>query len=314
MSQSVFAQFIVSGTVFDETGTAVPFAKIYLKNDAGNRVLTDEKGYFELQLFEGEYFLLTQVTGYEPAESYVAVINSNIVINVQVFPKSILEIEKVEVSAKKSNPGRDIILKVVKNRGRMNPWKVPHSVDVSIKATEQIERSEKENDKGKKKKKKKSNTEVEQPLPDDPFAEVKKENDSIANNMNLIEIDLSRFWGGKHKVKEVRNAYNLKGSKENELYYLTTIKSNFNFFENLVLVEDLHQTPIGSPISGPGILSYKYRLVAQYEEGGQKIHKIEIIARNTSSSTLSGFIYVVDSLWTVQKLDLTMEKGNLRFL
>ena len=48
--------------------------------------------------------------------------------------------------------------------------------------------------------------------------------------------------------------------------------SNFNFFENLLHLDDLHQTPVSSPISGPGILSYKYRLEEQYEENGQKLY------------------------------------------
>src|SRR5690606_10028806 len=61
----------------------------------------------------------------------------------------------------------------------------------------------------------------------------------------------------------------------------------------------------------PGILSYKYRLVEQYEESGRKIHKIKIIPRSVATTTLEGYIWVIDSVWLVQKLELTMEKGNL---
>jgi hypothetical protein len=41
-------------------------------------------------------------------------------------------------------------------------------------------------------------------------------------------------------------------------------------------LDDLHQSPVSSPISAPGILSYKYRLEDQYEENGLKINKIKI--------------------------------------
>ena len=128
--------------------------------------------------------------------------------------------------------------------------------------------------------------------------------------MNLIEVQFTRNYASQNKVKEVRNAYEVRGVTQN-LYYTTTVKSNFNFFQNLLHLNDLHQTPVSSPISGPGILSYRYKLVEQYEENGQKIHKIKIIPRNSSTSTLEGFIWVIDSIWLVQKLELTMSKGNL---
>ena len=66
------------------------------------------------------------------------------------------------------------------------------------------------------------------------------------------------------------------------------------------------------PISNPGIFSYKYRLVDKYEENGKIISKIKkIIPRKTSTSTLAGYIYVIDSLWLVNKIELSLKKGNL---
>ena len=41
------------------------------------------------------------------------------------------------------------------------------------------------------------------------------------------------------------------------------------------------------------------------------ISKIRIQARNSATTTLNGYVWVIDSLWLVQKLELTMKKGNL---
>ena len=109
---------------------------------------------------------------------------------------------------------------------------------------------------------------------DDPFKEQQKTITNLTNNMNLIEVQFTRNFSPPNQVKEIRNAYEVRGSTTN-LYYTTTVKSNFNFFQNLLHLDDLHQTPISSPISVPGIVSYKYRLVDQYEENGKKIHKIK---------------------------------------
>ena len=128
--------------------------------------------------------------------------------------------------------------------------------------------------------------------------------------MNFAEIQLIRHYAPLDKVKEFRNAFTLRGNEKN-LYYTTTVKSNFNFFENLLYLDDLHQTPIISPISSPGIISYKYRLEKKIEENGQVISKIKIIPRNISTSTLEGYIWVIDSLWLIKKIELTMNKGNL---
>ena len=307
-----YAQQLLKGTVVDENNITIPFAKIYVKNAAENRTLADANGYFEMRLFQGEYFLVVTAPGYEDFEAYVAINDVTVERRYQLFPSKIVDLEDVEASSKKSNPGREIMLKVVEKRDSINPWNYPHTVQGYTKATEKIERFESNKEKRKREKQEEEEAENTDPSGiEDPFAEKRKEDEEFANNMNLIEVDFTRHYGGRFDIKEIRNAYEQRGNKRTNLYYTTTVKSNFNFFENLLHLDDLHQTPVSSPISGPGILSYKYRLEEQYEENGQRINKIKIIPRTISTTTLEGYIYVIDSLWLVQKLDLTMEKGNL---
>lgn len=296
------AQLLLTGRITDERQAPIPFARVYVKNSADLRVQADIEGKYEMRLFEGEYFLVFSAPGYDDRESYVTVNTSDVVRNIQLFPTKIKDFEDVEASAKKSNPGREIMLEVVRRREQINPWNYPHKVDVYIKATEKITRTG-----GKKKNDEKppTTTEIE-----DPFEAEKKKEANLANDMNLVEIQIQRNFMPPKEVKEFRNAYTKRGS-DRQMYYTTTVKSNFNFFENLMHLDDLHQSPVSSPISTPGILSYKYRLESQYDENGRKIHKIKIIPRNTATTTLSGYIYVIDSLFLVQKLELSMEKGNL---
>ncbi len=296
-----FSQRKISGVVLDENSIPIPFAQVFIKNNTELRTETDENGKYTLQLFEGEYYLIFRAVGYEEREAYVTIQNKEVVRDVQLFEEGINAIDEVEISSKKSNVGRNIMLKVVEKRDQMNQWSYPHSTEVYIKATEEIER--KISDKNK--------NDDDSNKEDDPFEADKKKIEAIAGNMNLAEVQLTRYYSPPNKVKEVRDAYTLHGNAT-QLYYTTTVKSNFNFFENLLHLPDLHETPVSSPISGPGIVSYKYRLEAQYEENGLKIDKIKIIPRSSSTSTLAGYIYIIDSLWLVQKIELTMEKGNLK--
>jgi hypothetical protein len=294
------AQQFVRGIVTDEHNSFIPYARIFVKNNADQRTISDENGKFELSLMPGEYFLVFNATGFQDREAYVSLNNADVKRDMQLFPVKIQEIQGVEVTAKKSNPGREIMLEVINKREQINPWNYPHSVEVYIKANEKLDIKEKE------KKNEEERTDSD-PL-ENADSKVKKNN--WTDKMNLVEVQLQRNYAPGNKVKEIRNAYTLRGS-DRSLYYTTTVKSNFNFFENLLHLDDLHQTPVSSPISTPGILSYKYRLMEKYEENGKMISKIKIIPRNIATTTLEGYVWVIDSVWLVQKLELTMNKGNL---
>jgi len=293
----VLSQRFLKGTVLDEKQNPISYAKVFVKNDPSQRTVANELGYFEMGLMPGEYYLVMQATGFEDRESYLGMGDVDVVKTYQLFPSNVKQMEDVVVSVKKSNPGREIMLKVVNKRDTLNPWNYPHTVDVYIKASEKLVFPVKE----------KSAQQADKET-DEPDFEVPK--DTVSNSMNLVEVQLERSFSPPNKVKEIRNAYDLHGNANN-LYYTTTVKSNFNFFENLLYLNDLHETPVSSPISVPGILSYRYRLEEKYEENGRMISKIKVIPRNTATTTLEGYIYVIDSLWMVQKLSLTMNKGNL---
>ena len=303
LSSSIFSQVLVKGIISDERNSPIPFAKVFVKNAPDLRTISDANGNYEMRLMPGEYYLIYKAGGFQQRESYLSVNEGGLSRNVQLFP-SMLDIEKVDVKSKRFNPGREIMLKVVKKREKINLWNYPHSVDVYIKASETVNKKES------KKRKKRTEKTADPSGMEDPFAINKEKNENLANNMNMAELQATRYWAPPKKVKEIRNAYELRGSDRN-LYYTTTVKTNFNFFENLLQLDDLHQNPISSPVSNPGILSYKYRLTDKYEEDGQKIYKIKILPRRTATSTLQGYIYVVDSLWLIKKMEFSLNKGNL---
>ncbi|MDG1351417.1 MAG: DUF5686 family protein, partial [Crocinitomicaceae bacterium] len=284
-------QYFVDGIVYDEQQQPIPFAKIFIKNAPAQRTVADIDGKYQISMSRGEYFLVFSATGFDTREAYISVNEKNILKNIQLFPSKIQDLEAVNITTKRTNPGREIMKKVVAKRDQINPWSYAHKVNVYIKAKEKIIRK------------------AERDRNDDDLLEDDFED---RDTMNLLEVQIQRNYAPTNKVKELRNAYTLRGRDRN-LYYKTTVKSNFNFFQNLLRLDDLHQNPISSPISIPGILSYKYRLVDQFEENGRKISKIRIQPRASATTTLEGFIWVVDSLWLVQKLELTMKKGNLLY-
>ncbi len=293
------SQEILRGKIVDETNLGIPFAEVYVKDMPDLRVKADVEGNYLMRLQEGEYQMVFQAIAYEPRELFLVVRQGDNEKNIQLFPVDINELDEFSYSTKKTNPGRDIIKNVVEIKDKLDFNQYEHQVDVYIKSVEKIDKKEEKNKK----------EEVEDPFDEEEKAR-KQKLEQVAN-FNLVEIELTRNYSPPKYVKELRNGYSKRGNDRN-LYYLTTTKSNINFFKNLLYLDDLNESPIQSPISTAGILSYKYRLVEQIEEEGKlKVHKIKIIPRSSATSTLEGFIWVEDSTWLVQKLDLTLVKGNL---
>ena len=66
-----YGQQLLKGVVSDENGISIPYAKLYVKNAAENRTIADASGYFEMRLFQGEYFLVITAEGFDNSEAYV---------------------------------------------------------------------------------------------------------------------------------------------------------------------------------------------------------------------------------------------------
>ena len=298
------AQSILKGKIVDETGIGIPMAEVYVKDMPELRVRADLEGNYLMRIeLDGEYYMVFQAMGYEPREVFVPIYDGENIKNIQLFPINVQDLDEFSYAVKKTNPGRDIIKKVVEIKDQLDFNQYPYKCDVYIKAKEErFDKNSKDKD---------DNEEKES---NDPYyreQQQKRQKLGNLNNISLVEVELERNYAPPNNVREFRNAYSKRGN-DSRLYYTTTVKSNINFFKNMLYLNDLSESPIQSPISTAGILSYKYRLVEKIERRRKPtLNKIEITPRNTAVSTLEGYIYVSDSTWMVEKIDLTIVKGNL---
>ena len=131
-------QYFVDGIVYDEQQQPIPFAKIFIKNAPAQRTVADIDGKYQISMSRGEYFLVFSATGFDTREAYISVNEKNILKNIQLFPSKIQDLEAVNITTKRTNPGREIMKKVVAKRDQINPWSYAHKVNVYIKAKEKI--------------------------------------------------------------------------------------------------------------------------------------------------------------------------------
>ncbi len=297
-------QYVIEGKIVDESNLSIPFAEIYVKDFPDLRTISDVEGNYIMRLEAGEYYLIFSAIGYESREYYLAVTDVNQQLNMQLFPEKIKNIDDFEISVKRRNIGREIVLKTVAIKHQIDHNKSPYQCDVYIRATDNKSLT----DKGlEKRKKKKEDGDARY----DDVDELKQKQLDKIGNMNMVEVQLQRNYEPPNKIKEVRTAYKKRGD-DKYLYFTTTAKSNINFFQNIINLEDLIKSPVQSPISTAGILTYKYQLVEKNDvEGRPTLNKIKITSRNISASTINGFIWIEDSTWLVKKLEFTITKGNL---
>lgn len=295
----------VEGRVTDENGAPVPFAHVFVKNNNEARAVTNSQGEYTIFLDPGPYDLIVKFIGYETIEQFITVKpGQKNVYNFQLLPTA-KEMNEVEIKVKRKNIAHQIIMKVAERKDTINPDKHNYIAKGYIRASEKRVTTQKKSD---------AEIEEELKLIADPYErEQKRKEYQLKNNasINMMEIDFERHFQAPNLVKEIRNGVQIKGNTR-DLYYLTTVKTNFNFFNNFLYVTDLNESAVTSPISWAGIASYKYKLVEQFYEDGHKFHKIEISARNSAQSTLSGHIVVQDSVWMVRNMSFRMEKGNLK--
>lgn len=295
-----WAQYVIEGQVTDERNIGIPYADIYVKDYSELRTRADVEGKYVMRLEIGEYYLVFSAMGYEEREYYLVVLEKDARLDMQLFPEKIKELDGFDYSVKKRNIGREIVQQTVAIKHRIDYNQYPYTTEVYIRAKDLKSETEKA-----------STKEEKIDARYDDIEELKRKQLDKVNKVNMLEVELTRSYNPPGSVKEVRTGYNKYGDARN-LYFTTTAKSNFNFFLNTLYLNDLSKSPIQSPISTAGILSYKYQLVEKTERAGQPtLNKIKITARNISTSTLNGYIWIQDSTWMLEKLEFTISKGNL---
>lgn len=300
---STYSQSI-QGFVYDEENNPIPYARVYAKNFTNLGGVTDEEGKFFFGCDMGNYELVFKCIGFEDYEQKVVVDKVQpTVVNIWMKQKD-NELGTVEVKTKKKNVGWQIVQKVIDHKKEFIRQFDAYTCDVYIKGTETFETKEKP----------KKNNDEDGDEPDDKFQKQKDEiRDKIngGDRLNMVEINLTKHYQYPNKMKEIRNGFEKLG-KPQQIYYQTTAGGDFNFYKSLVRMENLHRTPIVSPLHPSGILSYKYKLRDVIIDGTDTTYKIQISPRSVGTSTLEGYLWVLKGEWVLTQLDLKLKKGNLK--
>ncbi|MEM9887754.1 MAG: DUF5686 and carboxypeptidase regulatory-like domain-containing protein [Bacteroidota bacterium] len=294
----------ISGFVYDDEDAPIPYANIFIQQlETGTS--TDENGYYYMALDPGEYNLVFSALGYKSKKVKLFVGDEGVERSI-ILKSSSVELQEIVVKASKKDPAYAIIQKAAENKKKFLKQVESYRTEIYVKATEEVENHLLE------KEKKEEVVSIETSPEEDPFELAEAEQKEKLPNINLLEMQLTLNYQQPNRYKEERNAYKAYGTKAG-LYVPRFGQSDMNFYRNLIHPQDLVEAPLISPISKTAILSYKYKLIESKEEEGVLVHKIKVIPRKSGNSTFKGFIYINEGIWNINRVDLELPKGGLKF-
>jgi hypothetical protein len=297
----------ISGRVVDENNNPIAFANLFVRETEGG-TSANAKGEYFLTIDPGVYHIAVSSIGYTSTQAEI-VITDRPVVKDFVLQSSSVELSQIEIKVRRRDPAYEIIQKTIANREKNLSLVNSYRANVYLKANEVVDKKKRKHEEEKDDDddlKKKDGT------PIDPFEAARKKEEARLQGINLLEMQVTVNFQNPDKYKEERTAYKAYGTKDG-LFVPVFSQTDFNFYHNLVHLKGIAEIPMISPISKTAILSYKYRLEQTLKEDGQTIYKIRVTARKAGDATCNGVLFINDSTWNINRLELTMHKGALKF-
>ncbi|MEO0732868.1 MAG: DUF5686 and carboxypeptidase regulatory-like domain-containing protein, partial [Bacteroidota bacterium] len=290
----------IRGHVTNEFAEPVPYANI-LVQELGTGTTTDDAGYYELNLeTEGNYRLIFSSLGYASKKVNVILIGETKTVDLELHTSGV-ELEEITVKASGKDPAYGIIREVVKRKAQHLRSAGSYRTKVYLKAVEEVDR----------KSKKTAPPPAEESVPPDPFAEEERKRLELVGRLNLLEMEVLLNFQQPRQYKEERTAYETYGDTRG-LFVPRFGETDFNFYRNMVSLTGISDTPVISPLSNTGVLSYKFKLESTDLDGDQIVYRIRVIPRKKGNSTCAGTLWINEGSWTINRLDLTMPKYSLQ--
>ncbi|MEY2917639.1 MAG: hypothetical protein RIS73_1353, partial [Bacteroidota bacterium] len=291
-SVTAFCQsYKLYGKIINGKQEPLAFATVELKGIKLGTV-TKEDGSYLLELEEGKYDIVVTLVGFKPQVITVIIRKANQQQNLIMETADATNLTEVVVKGKNRDRAEEYIRNVIKNKGAIENAAGGYSCKVYIKAVQEDSIPLKKNKK---------------PI-SDSLLKIQQARAEM-NGMALAEIVLQLDYAAK-KIKEERTGITKKGNTQS-LFFLSNTEGDFSFYNNLVNLPSISQTPFLSPLSYSGLLAYRFKTLKTEIINGKKIYTISVKPRQLSNATVEGEITVADGLWVILHTKLRLPKYHL---
>lgn len=283
----------VYGRVTNAKLEPLAFASVQVK-EYKQGIVTKEDGSYELQLDEGKYDLVISMIGYKVQVIAIIVREANIRQDILMEAADATTLSEVTVKGKFRDKAEDYIRNVIRGKEAIEAAAGAYSCNVYIKAIQEDSMVFKK---------------PKKVVKNDSLIKAQQGNAEL-NRMAMAEIVIHLDRESAKRVKEERTGISKKGNAFN-LFFLSTTEADFNFYNNIVSIPAISQTPFLSPLSYSGLLAYRFKTLKTETSNGQKIYTISVKPRQLSNATVEGEITIADSSWVLLHTKLQLPKYHL---
>jgi hypothetical protein len=282
------------GKVSSQQGEGLPFVSVYIKGTTRGTT-TNVDGFYSMELAPGKYEIACRYIGFRLHTEQVELGATPLELNITLAPESV-ELKEVTISAKSEDPAYAIIRQTIKKRKFYLEQVESFSCDVYIKGLQRIKKFPKKF--------------FGQELNPDMLGII-----DTASGIVYLSESVSRFnYLRPDKIREEMISSKVSGNNQ-AFSYNQASEMLFNFYENLITVDELSDRGFVSPISASALLYYRYRLVGTFRENGVLVNKIEVTPIRKNDPVFRGFIYILEDSWRVHSAELFLTKdANIDFV
>lgn len=281
---------MVSGSIVDENGKALPFANVQVLPDGWGSA-SNLDGYYELDLPAGKYELIYTYIGYKSQRKSIQ-LDQDLVLDISLELET-LELDQVTIKGDE-DPAMEIMRKVIAQKDSIKQDLNRYSTDVYIKSLQALDSA-----------------------PDKilgfnlgSLGVLDSNNSGI---LYLSESESKLYFEAPNKTKEIMYSSKVSGDSDDFSFNEATSIHQIDLNDNRVDM-GISERSFVSPLANDAFFFYRYRLIGTYyEQHGEDswlINKIEVIPRRKNDPAFRGYLFVVEDLWRINASDLLLTKES----
>jgi Family of unknown function (DUF5686)/CarboxypepD_reg-like domain len=275
---------MVSGYVKDPSGNVLPFSSVLVKGSTKG-VSANARGFYQMNLDQGEHTLVGQYIGYTSVEKKISLTKDNKEVDFVLSPRQ-YQLAQVEVTSKGEDPAYAIIRKAIAARKQHLKELNSYQCEVYVKGQLQFRKYPKSY-LGKKVDFEDGDTSQRKMI-------------YLSESVTRLSVDSS----GKSKVEVISTK--VSGRIDGFGFNMPQQINLYN--NNIQLGEGLNPRGFISPLSGGALSYYRYRFEGTFFENGIEINRIKVTPKREYEPLFSGYINITEGDWYIHSADLMLLK------
>ena len=269
----------LNGRVLTKNGQPIPYATVFIR-ETMHGIVADEQGVFQSNIDAGEYTLELSSLGYERITRKVIVAAEDLTIDFQLTEKAII-LREVVVTPGKEDPAYRVMRHVIARAPYHLHQVKSFESEIYFKGTFLMEK-----------------------IPALLKSQIKAPDLKAAIGKRLV-------YESHNEIK-----YEAPDKYEQRVTALSsTMPKSIHIEDGLPLFSvfmNIYNPKTSGGLLGPGSFSvYKFKLEDIYEEGNHQIYKIRVIPRKNSGQLVSGHLYIVEHIWSIQQANLSVSQSGI---